>query len=264
MGHRDVAQIERLAERMDCAVWVHYDAKSARQEHERLAASPKLDVVPNPVRVSWGHWSVITATLRGLAAIRGDPTHVILLSGQTYPIKPTELLREHLGSTTYLHHFPLPFEPWGRDGGLDRIAYRYARRPRWLSGRFRVPAMVRLPGRLQPPPVQPYGGSQWCVLHRDARRYLLDLPGDHPANRMYRRALVPDEGFIHTVLANSPLAGGLINDSLHFMKWGSSAHPEPISESDLPALRESSAFFTRKVAADDPLLDRIDQELLSC
>jgi hypothetical protein len=262
LAHRDIHQVERLAERLDVPVWVHLDAKSTRADHARLAASARLRAVSDPVRVRWGHWSTIIATLRGLMAVRGDPDHVLLLSGQTYPVKPPPLLDTTLADASYVRYVPLPYDRWGRDGGLSRITFRHVPRPRFLPDGSRVPRMIRLPGRRSLPPWRLYGGSQWCALHRDARRFILGLPSDDPIMRTFRAALLPDEMFVHTVLANSPLKDHLINDDLHYIKWSDGAHPDPLNAADLPAIARSSAFFARKFAADDPLLDRIDHELL--
>lgn len=46
---------------------------------------------------------------------------MLLLSGQTYPIKPPALLRNRLADASYVHHLRLPYEGWGRDGGLNRV-----------------------------------------------------------------------------------------------------------------------------------------------
>jgi hypothetical protein len=263
LGHRDVPQIERLAERLGCPVWVHYDAKSPAAEHEQLARSARLEAVPDPVRVIWGHWSMVAATLRGLHAVAGDPDHVLILSGQTYPIKPPDQLEARLEAATYLERFPLPFARWGPDGGVDRVAFRWVAAPRWLPERAPIPPMVRVPGRRRFPPVRLFGGSQWGVLHRGARRYVLGIPSTDPVIQMFRHACVPDELFFQTVLSNSPLRDQLVDDNLHHIKWADTAHPEPITQEDLAVLATSTAFFARRFAAGDPLLDTIDRELLA-
>jgi hypothetical protein len=261
LAHRDPDQVERLAQRLECPVWVHYDAKSPAAEHERLRRSPHVHVVEDRVRVRWGDPSTLTAILRGLAAVGGDPDHVLLLSGQTYPIKPPPAIRERLSEpVTFVRHLPLPIAAWGLSGGLDRTRRFWVNRPTFAPGW--VPPRIGLPLPRRLPRMQLFGGETWLALHRDARRHVLDLPSTAPVFKLMRHALLAEEMFLQTVLPNSPLAGALVNDSLHFIRWAGGSHPAPLTPSDLPALRETDALFARKFTADDPMLDLIDRDLL--
>jgi hypothetical protein len=155
----------------------------------------------------------------------------------------------------------LPRPEWAwHHGGVDRVRYWWTERRSWMPQR--LPAMVRLPVRRRLPPVPLYGGSQWIVLHRSAYQYVLGLPEDHPVNRAMRHALLPDELYFHTVLANSHLRPTLVRDNLHFIKWGGREHPDVLTEQDLAAIEAEGKLFARKFTADDPLLDIIDERLL--
>jgi hypothetical protein len=262
LAHRDAGQVLRLARRLECDVWVHWDAKSAFEDRLRLERDPLVKLVADPVRVHWGDWSPIAATMKAMRAVRGRPDHLLLLSGQTYPIRPPATIRERLSEPlSYVRHLPLPIERWSQRGGIDRVRSWWFRRPAWAPKQ--LPPMVRVRGvRRTPPPLPIFGGSQWMVLHRRAYEHLLTLPATDPVLKLMRRALLPDELFIQTTLANSPLRDHLVNDDLHHIKWSGGSHPEPFEATDLPTLHKSSALFARKFAAGDPLLDSIDRELL--
>jgi hypothetical protein len=258
LAHRSPAQVERLVDRLGCPCWVHYDAKAATSERRRLERSPHLELVPNPVDVAWGHWSIVSAILKGLAAVQGDPDHVLVLSGQTYPIKPRHVVADRLGrSVSFLECEPLPYPSWA-GGGFDRIERPWLRLPRFMPG----PAMVPIPIRRRLPEVQFFGGSAWFVLHRDARQVLLDEARRGDLSRLFRRAKLPDELFVHTVLANSPVSEQLVNDDLHFIKWVEGPNPTLIGEQDWENLVRSDALFARKFEPEERVLDRIDAELL--
>jgi hypothetical protein len=261
LAHRHPSQVERLAERLGCPTWVQYDRRSPAEEHRRLGRSHSLHTVDRPGNVVWGHWSLVAAMLRGLATVDGDPDHILVLSGDAYPIKPPRAIAERLSEpVSFVHHTALPRPKW-RGGGLDRVEHVWIAQPgRRRNGK----PLLRLPLRRRRPRIPLYGGSGWFVLHRDARELLLDRRATKPARRALRWARLPEEMFVQTALANSPLSSRLVNRGLHFTDWSSGGRsPGVLTETNWAALVESPALFARKFAPDDPLLDRIDRELLA-
>jgi hypothetical protein len=259
LAHRHPSQVARLAERLACPTWVHYDAKAPAEEHRRLARTPGLELVPRPVTVRWGHWSLVAATLKALAAVEGDPDHVLVLSGETYPIKPASAIAARLREpVSFIHHTPLPKATWTR-GGLDRVQWAWIAPPRWLP----VRGLVRIPWSRRSPKVELYGGSNWFVLHRDARNLVIDREATDDARRALRWAKLPEELFVQTVLANSPLRDQLVNKDLHYTDWAPAARsPEFLTDAHWDGLVAGRQLFARKFQADSPILDRIDRELL--
>ena len=122
---------------------------------------------------------------------------------------------------------------------------------------------MRIPVKRRAPGIQLYGGSGWCALHRDARNLVLDRGKTKRARRALRWALFPDEMFVQTVLANSPLRDHVVSDSLHYMDWSKPApSPAVLTDAHWDDLVASPASFARKFEPDSPILDRIDRELL--
>jgi hypothetical protein len=197
--------------------------------------------------------------LRTLAAVEGDPEHVLVLSGESYPIKPRSALAARLREpVSFVHHTPLPRAGWS-GGGLSRVGSPWIARPRWLPGK----PLVRIPWNRKAPNVKLYGGTTWCVLHRDARNLLIESEATKEARRTLRWARLPEELFVPTVLANSPLRDRVTNNALHYTKWlPSRSSPEFLTDADWENLFTARAPFARKFAADSPILDRIDRELL--
>ena len=82
--------------------------------------------------------------------MQDDPDHVVLLSGQDYPIKPNAYIEDFLAAgseSSFFMHFPLPTANWSH-GGMRRFCdwhFRYRR------------LHLRLPlrRRLTSPPLRP-------------------------------------------------------------------------------------------------------------
>jgi hypothetical protein len=269
--HRLPGQVARLVRALDVpgvAFFVHLDRNAGapvlRRLEGELAGLDNVHFVPRR-RVSWAGWSVVAATLDCLREVErtgADPAQTVLLTGQDYPIKPAEQIAREAAAhpdAAYIRHRPLPIPEWGPRGGLERVE-----RLHLSAGRRRLVALPwrrRLPGGLRA-----HGGSQLWSLGRPQRRYVLDTVRRRPdVVRFFRRTAFPDETFVQTILACSPLRDTLANDNRRYIRWTGGASPETLGLADLPELRRSPALFARKLDAsvDESLLDAIDAELLS-
>lgn len=69
--------------------------------------------------------------------------------------------------------------------------------------------------------------------------------------RELRYASAPDEVFYHTTVRNLVAPHEIQNDHYLFTRWGQygGTSPDTLTESDIPILSESSAFFARKFAS---------------
>jgi len=55
---------------------------------------------------------------------------------------------------------------------------------------------------------------------------------------------------MHTLLLNSPLATSVVNDHLRYVDWNSNRgglSPSTLDDSDFKPIRQSTAFFARKL-----------------
>ena len=248
---------------------------------------------PSCFPIEWGHWSMVQAMLTELAWVRQNTSasNVVFISGQEYPVRPLaqwERSVAHLDGIIQAR--PLNFRPkWGRrrgyvgDEAMVRYDYRWFGIPgssRWtrstapgkladkvafgLMSNFR-PAVYygHLPRgrgtligfRRRWTGPQRYKGSPSMMLSAQAMDHVL-ASGLAP---LYKRALMPDEGFIQTVVINSSLALRIAN--ITFTSWAQepgTSHPRVLSESDLPAIVASELPFARKVD-ESPLLDALDR-----
>ncbi|XP_022634330.1 beta-glucuronosyltransferase GlcAT14B isoform X2 [Vigna radiata var. radiata] len=73
------------------------------------------------------------------------------------------------------------------------------------------------------------------------------------------------EGYFHTVICNTEeFRHTAISHDLHYIAWDTppKQHPISLTMKDFDKMVKSKALFARKFAKDDPVLDKIDKELL--
>jgi hypothetical protein len=271
LAHRLPDQLTRLVRRLaspDSTFAVHVDSKSPHdvfdRVHEQVRDYPAVDFIDRR-SIVWSGFGQVAATLDGLSLLRGRLPEIdcaLLLSGQDYPIKPVieiQRLLEQSRGRSFIEHFPLPWRHWeAEDGGYARLRYRRLEVGRRL---IRVPVRRRIPGWLTP-----HGGAAYWCLSRTCIDYLLEFVAANPRFvRFFKQVRCPDELFFQSILADSPLAGSLVDRSLWFTEWSpGAAHPNVLGERHLEALAQSEALFARKFdsSVDERVLDLIDQRLL--
>lgn len=281
LAHHLPDQLARLVRRLlpgDHRVLVHVDRRSDLAPFARAlapeVATGQVELLADRVACRWGDYSLVEATVRGVErALATSPaaTHVVLLSGQCYPIKDSVAItgffeRRPESSFAFSSAGDGPVWPdragnetWFWDGQLERLGrahYRVGGRLVALPNRF-TPG---LPHRSMPRGLRPVQGSQWWALDAAAAAHVIAFLRSRPdAVRFFRRVLVPDENVVQMVLDASDHRDRLVQDDLHFINWAG-AHPEDLAERHLPALLASRKLFARKVSAVTApgLLDRLD------
>ena len=81
----------------------------------------------------------------------------------------------------------------------------------------------------------------------------------------YANYLSSAEGYFHTVICNSQdFQNTTVNHDLRFVMWDNPARQQPLNltTEHFDLMVNSGAPFTRVVAYDDPVLDRIDSQIL--
>lgn len=285
LAHTGPDQVGRLATKLSgprSTVIVHVDRRVDEAPFRRAcSARGSGDVVFNPRRSAsaWARYGLVEAALSSLevALDRFEFSHALLLSGQDYPITPA-VTRERFfiaaGSRSYMSWSagdsgPVPDrsrnERWYWDGDMHRLETRYF----WVAGRS-----VPLPSRWLPfvPParvplgLQPYQGSQWWNMHREAAEYCVQyLRRNRRLVQFYRRTLIPDEFVFPMTLLNSAYADRVVNEDLRFMSWDMD-HPRLLGPSDLASvLAPSVKLFARKFdeRREPGTLDLIDNAIAS-
>lgn len=111
-------------------------------------------------------------------------------------------------------------------------------------------------------------GSAWMMLSRPFIEYCLwgwdNLP--RIALMYYANFLSSPEGYFHTVVCNAEeFRNTTVNHDLHFISWDNppKQHPHFLTTNDYQRIVESNAPFARKFGRNEPVLDKIDSELLA-
>lgn len=112
-----------------------------------------------------------------------------------------------------------------------------------------------------------YSGSAWVVLTRSFVEYCIWGWDNLPRTMLmyYTNFVSSPEGYFHTVMCNTEeFRHTAIGHDLHYIAWDNppKQHPVSLTMKDFRKMVNSSAPFARKFAKNDPVLDKIDKELL--
>ncbi|XP_058180449.1 beta-glucuronosyltransferase GlcAT14B-like [Rhododendron vialii] len=112
-----------------------------------------------------------------------------------------------------------------------------------------------------------FGGSAWMALSRPFIDYCIwgwdNLP--RTVLMYYANFISSPEGYFHTVICNAEeFRNTTVNSDLHFISWDNppKQHPCYLTVDNMTKMVDSNAPFARKFRMDDPVLDKIDSELL--
>ncbi|XP_073038536.1 beta-glucuronosyltransferase GlcAT14B-like [Primulina eburnea] len=126
----------------------------------------------------------------------------------------------------------------------------------WITQRRSVPTAFKL-----------FTGSAWMALSRSFIDYCIwgwdNLP--RTVLMYYANFISSPEGYFHTVICNAhEFRNTTVNSDLHFISWDNppKQHPHYLTSQHMQRMVDSNAPFARKFPRDDPVLDRIDTELL--
>jgi hypothetical protein len=217
LAHQHPALLARLIERLldgGGDVCLHFDRKAGDApllELRRLLGERfgRL-ILAESVEVTWGQWSIVDATLKGLEAIRAaglSPDYVYLLSGADYPIRPiadlAAYLERHRG-TEFIESVDAETTQWVA-AGIQRERYRYWFPFNWQKHERLVNATLLLQRLLRierpfPDGLTPRIGSQWWVLTWATCVAILERVRDPALVRFFRYTCVPDELFFQTMV----------------------------------------------------------------
>lgn len=278
LAHKHPAQVARLAARLaPHPVHLHVDGAIPDDRFAAFAgAAPGNVRLVRRHRSGWASWGLVAAALEGVrsALSEATPSHVMLLSGQDYPLRSADAIGAFFDAhrdTSFVPHWALPNRMWGRFGGMDRL--RVPQRP-FRGRRLALPLPRRLPRG-----IRPYGGSMYWALTADAARQVLDACARRPELvRFYRSTWIPDEMFVPTVVMNSAARERVADEALTYIRWPERGgrHPALLDASELERLRAAAdgpsdvggraraKLFARKFDQEvaPEILDRLDGALL--
>ncbi|MGE4288396.1 MAG: beta-1,6-N-acetylglucosaminyltransferase [Salinivirgaceae bacterium] len=290
LAHKNPEQLFRLVSRLnhpDDFFFIHIDKKVDILPFQIVFENSGFNIkfITRRENGRWGDIGLVRATLNGLYELLDsniDFTHVSLLSGQDYPIKPIEEIRRFFFTNknkSFIEHRPFPIKTLTY-GGLHRI-YSYSfnigtRRETYIplkwknnlsfKGKIQNLALgvicLLFPKRKLPNGWKPYYGSQWWSLSKEAVKCIISLLNDHSNYLSFHKySLIPDEMFFQTLLLNN-YSGVITNDNKRFILWeNSKSHPSILNDEHLKALISSDKLFARKFEIDSNLQKLLDNDI---
>ncbi|XP_039115669.1 beta-glucuronosyltransferase GlcAT14B-like [Dioscorea cayenensis subsp. rotundata] len=126
----------------------------------------------------------------------------------------------------------------------------------WITEKRETPTAFKL-----------FTGSAWMVLSREFVEYCVWGWDNLPRTLLmyYTNFISSPEGYFQTVICNAPeYIPTAVNHDLHYIAWDvpPKQHPHTLSVADAPRMINANVPFARKFNRDDPVLDKIDAELL--
>ena len=260
LAHENLIQLEMLAKSLSnqgAPVVVHIDLKVSSKEYNRTFQNIAKDNVHFCTRVKceWGMFGIVKATQNAaMVLLKKHPevTHVYLLSGSCLPAKPIDQLNKFLDQnpdTDFVESIHLDDEKWVK-GGLSDERFDYF----FPIGWRRLPKMFDILVRAQrfmginrkpPKGMLPYIGSQWWCLTRATLLKILENPSRPQFDRYFRWALIPDELYFQSLTRK--FAKDIDSKSLTLSVFDGQGRPAILYDDQLDLIRESDAFFVRKV-----------------
>lgn len=273
LAHTNPKQLERLVDRLAFSgvdIYIHLDKKADITHFEFLKQRQYLFFVKERVKVAWGAYSIVQATVNGLKQIAAtgiayDIVH--LLSGQDYPLKTNQEISDFFAANkekAFMHTLDVATE-WQE--AIPRVEYYHFTNFSFI-GKFRLEKFFRklLPKRKMPGNLIAVGRSQWFSITLEHVKYILQYMDEHPEFvRFFNLTWAPDEIVFQTILFASPFKSQMLNDNMRYIDWsGGGASPKNLNLADSETLASSGKIFARKFNQDTDanLLDWIDQELL--
>lgn len=241
--------------------WLREKVKDFRPTHARLF------ILPNPIKVYWGHVSQIRVELLLLkASARNGPyAYYHLLSGCDLPIKPADTIRDFFHRHQGREFLGFWNSEEDQRDARRKVRYyyllnRYKKRSAGWAHRVTSPLRNLLLGvqkalhvdRLRHADWELRKGFNWFSITEACCQYVLAHEDD--VWRMFHHSLCGDELFLHTLIWNSPFRDRLfdIDDpqrgSMRAIDW-QRGNPYVWQKKDTDYLLHSPYLFARKFSA---------------
>ena len=264
LAHKNPGQLQRVIKAMQhpaIDMYIHVDKKVDIRAFAVLENIKNVFFIKNRVKVYWGSYSVIQATLNGFAEItpRGYD-YINVMSAQDFPLKPVSAIYEYLEKRKGTEFVTcLSVDNQWQEAKIRVTNYFFMN---WrFPGRFRLEKIVNavLPKRKFPLNYEIVGKECWFTITSAAALYIGDFVKQHPeVVRFFKFTWTADELMIPTILYNSHFKDK-IRDNLVYIDWSESldAHPKVFTMKDAAALIQSDKLFARKFDTG------VDEEILS-
>ncbi|KAG8386894.1 hypothetical protein BUALT_Bualt03G0196300 [Buddleja alternifolia] len=246
-------------ERLNLTMSVKNDPTFSEVENVRVMAQSNLVTYKGP--------TMIACTLQAIAILLKESLNwdwFINLSASDYPLMTQDDLLYVLSNVSrninFIEHTQIygwKLNQRGKSIIIDPGLYLSKKSDiSWTTQRRSLPTSFKL-----------FTGSAWVLLSRSFVEYCIWGWDNLPRTILmyYTNFISSPEGYFHTVICNTEeFRQTAISHDLHYIAWDTppKQHPRSLTIKDFTKMINSSAPFARKFHKDDPVLDKIDKELL--
>lgn len=255
-------------------IFIHFDRKVS---HLPNVVCSKSNVCilkkPQRVKVSWGTFSQISATLALLEAAGNKYSRYHILSGTTMPLKSQDYIHSYFDK--YSEFEVLKFMSGTKDEAyfkLRRYHYFVETKTSTITQKIKhilwlcCISMQNILHISRNKGVYFQKASQWCSITSKAAAYL--LANKKAIMRRYNHTFCPDEYFVRTELSKKENGFNIMDSANYLAADFERTGPICYTEKDYARLIESEFIFARKfseknIAVVDKILEhiRIGQQL---
>ena len=267
IAHTASTLVSDLIRTMTCTghrIVVHCDAKMPAADYDRLVQQVGgSDAVrfAKRVKVGWGEWSVVEATLNCLDTIEQsgwEPDYVYLMSGMDYPIRESLQLEEFLDRNRgdeFIESVPSEQVRWVKSGP-QRERYQYRWYFNWRDNPHLTEHMFGLQRRLGIKRsfvrnMSPHLGSQWWVLTWATLKEIMRLAREPDIIAFFRTTLIPDELFFQTLVRQVVPDHRIIGCPLTLYQFSDYGYPVVYHADHVDYLVRQRFFMARKLSSHD-------------
>ena len=277
LAHQHPKLIVRLIKKLitdGSVVALHYDLKAGEKDFQLIkeSLSEYKDFVfyADRVKVGWGEWSIIQATLNALQqleTLENKPDYVHLMSGADYPTRSETEFKQFLErnyGTEFIQAVNITQERWVT-GGLSNERYEYRHYFNWqqhqklFDWNYTVQKKF-FPKRRFPENLTPHMGSQWWTLTWKSCNEILDYSKNPALIKFFQTVWIPDEMYIQTIVAKAAGKNRIAGNCLTLYRFNNNGLPLVFTNGHHEYLSRQPFFFARKISpyALD-LRDQLDQ-----
>ncbi len=291
LAHKNPKQLVRLLNRLNSSnfkvsFWIHIDKRSNFKDfHQALKCFENIVWIPSQF-TRWGSFQLVKVVLWALFDIKNKSRsyrHVILLSGQDYPIINPDNIYSFLNEnekSSFIEYEPLPVKNL-KFGGLDRfekwhfyIGNRKLTFPLYNKNYGILDKIIQailcnfLPHKKENlNNITLYYGSQWWILSFNCVEYILDFVNNNLRFvDFFKYSWISDEHFFQTILLNNNdelFKYSCINNNLRYYDWTKPNERPPafLNQEDYNKIINSGKFFARKFDEniDNEILNQLDE-----
>ena len=220
LAHRFPEQFKRLFKAIyhpENYYLIHLDKKTSLEIYDDIQGflADFLNVyLLESENVVWGGYSMVQAELSGikyLLDINAEWDFFINLSGQDFPLKSQDFIRDFLGKNKGNNFIKIANQAMDRPETMNRIENYFVETDTGFSG---VPYK-----RAYLKDVISYIGGQWMILTRECCEFICNSSEVKKFEDYYLHTLIPDESFFQTVMMNTSFNGKIINDDKRAIIW---------------------------------------------